>query len=76
MRVTLPLAGYFVPRGIHPVRLRKHKWRAGGHLVVPKQVTFNDPRLQTAVEQSGKRVENVFWNPPWENKEVLSNPFL
>lgn len=69
MRLTVPLCGYFIPRGPHPGRGRKNKWKKGAHLVVPKKVSFADPRLQTAVEQSGKPVENVFWNPPWEKKE-------
>ena len=76
MRLTVPLCGYFIPRGPHPGRGRKNKWKKGAHLVVPKKVSFADPRLQTAVEQSGKPVENVFWNPPWEKKEVNLRIYL
>lgn len=66
MRVTLPLRGYHGQFGAHPGQWRKKKWQEGSPIVVPKNVTFNDPRLQVAVEQSGKYVENPFWNPPWE----------
>jgi len=69
MRVTLSLLGYHGQRGVHPVRIRKHRWKEGSPIVVPKEVTFSDPRLQTVVEQSGKEVENPFWNPPWEKPQ-------
>ena len=70
MRVTLPLRGYHGQFGAHPGQWRKKKWQEGSPIVVPKNVTFNDPRLQVAVEQSGKYVENPFWNPPWERPKV------
>lgn len=69
MRVSAPNFGYFVHSGRHPGRMRKNRWKEGAPIVVPKVPTFNDPRLQTAVEQSGKKVENVFWDPIWEKKE-------
>lgn len=69
MRLTLSLRGYHGQFGPFPVRQRKHRWREGSEIVVPKDIRFNDPRLKTAVEQSGKPVDNPFWNPPWEKPE-------
>jgi len=69
MRVTLALLGYHGQRGAHPGRIRKIRWRESSPIVVPKEVTIVDPRLQTVVEQSGKQVENPFWNPPWEKPQ-------
>jgi len=69
MRLTPVLLGYHRQRGINPVRVRKHRWREGSQVVVPKEVTFLDPRLQVHVEQSGKEVQNTFYDLPWEKKE-------
>lgn len=71
MRLTQVLQGYHVQRGHHRGFFRKIAWRKGSKLIVPQEITFSDPRLQVRVEQSGKKVVNAFWNPPWDEQKVF-----